>query len=100
MDTGIMTLISGASSSAVRSMPDTDEQPESDLEDLEQASRVNFRDYPSSALVMFAALSSGLGWMAYKWMGRKRKARNVAPDQAGKVENLTRETKPPAKGSN
>jgi hypothetical protein len=99
MDTGIMTLISGGSSSAIRSMPDTDEQPESDLEELEQASRVNFRDYPSSALVMFAALSSGLGWMAYKWMGRKRKARNTAPDQAGKVEHLTSDPKLPAKGS-
>lgn len=80
-------------------MPDTDEQPESGLEELEQASRVNFRDYPSSALVIFAALSSGLGWMAYKWMGRKRKTRNTAPDEAGNVENLTVETKPPAKGS-
>jgi hypothetical protein len=80
-------------------MPSTDEQPETDLDELEQASRINFRDYPSSALVIFAALSSGLGWMAYKWMGRKRKARNTTPHQAGKTENLTGDTKPPAKDS-
>ena len=79
-------------------MPSTDEQPETDLDELEQASRINFRDYPSSALVIFAALSSGLGWMAYKWMGRKRKARTT-PHQAGKTENLTGDTKPPAKDS-
>jgi hypothetical protein len=99
MDTGTMPLISGASSSAVHSMSDKDEQPESDFEDLEQASRVNFRDYPSSALVIFAALSSGLGWMAYKWMGRKRKARNSTSEESGKAENSTGETKPTVKGS-
>jgi hypothetical protein len=82
----------------VRSMPKTDEQPESDFEDLEQASRVNFRDYPSSALVVFAALSSGVGWMLYKWMGKKRKAQGMTPAQGEKVDNLTHETKPSAEG--
>ena len=62
-------------------MPDRDEQSDDGLEELEEASRVNFRDYPSSALVVvFAALSSGLGWMAYRWMGKKRKALKATPD--------------------
>ena len=75
-------------------MPDTDKQSEADLEDLEEENRVNFRDYPSSALVVFAALSSGVGWMLYKWMDRKRKAQSTAPGQPEAVENLTRKTKP------
>jgi len=58
------------------SMPETDDQPEDELEDLNGTKRINFRDYPSSGLVMIAALSSGLGWMLYKWLGKKRKARN------------------------
>jgi hypothetical protein len=57
-------------------MPDTDEQPAEELEDLETTEKVNFRDYPSSGLVVIAALSSGLGWMLYKWLGRKRRERN------------------------
>jgi hypothetical protein len=79
-------------------MPHTDEQPELDLENLEQESRVNFRDYPSSALVVFAALSSGVGWMLYKWMGRRRKGRNTPPKPGEIPEDLTRETKPSAEG--
>ncbi len=62
-------------------MPETDEQPDNELDDLEKAGRVNFRDYPSSGLVVIAALSSGLGWMLFKWLGKKRKARNAAPAQ-------------------
>jgi hypothetical protein len=62
-------------------MPETDEQPEDNLDDLEKAGRVNFRDYPSSGLVVIAALSSGLGWMLFKWLGKKRKARNTVPAQ-------------------
>jgi len=57
-------------------MPDTDEEPAEELEDLETTGKVNFRDYPSSGLVVIAALSSGLGWMLYKWLGRKRRERN------------------------
>jgi len=62
-------------------MPETDEQPEDGLEELDKASRVNFRDYPSSGLVVIAALSSGLGWMLYKWLGKKRKSRSTAADE-------------------
>ena len=45
-------------------MSDKDEQPDAGLDDFDKASRLNFRDYPSTSLVMIAALSSGLGWMA------------------------------------
>ena len=65
-----------------RFMPETDEQPEDELEELNGTKRVNFRDYPSSGLVVIAALSSGLGWMLFKWLGKKRKARNGAPEEA------------------
>ena len=57
-------------------MPKTDEQLEDELDELNDTKRVNFRDYPSSGLVVIAALSSGLGWMLFKWLGKKRKARN------------------------
>ncbi|WP_262029803.1 hypothetical protein [Microvirga sp. Mcv34] len=56
-------------------MPETDDQPDDELEELNGSKRINFRDYPSSGLVVIAALSSGLGWMMYKWLGKKRKGR-------------------------
>jgi hypothetical protein len=59
-------------------MPETDQQNDEELDELDPASRVNFRDYPSSGLVVVAAISSGLGWMLYKWLGRKHKARSNA----------------------
>ncbi len=58
-------------------MPETNEQPEDALDEFEKSSRVNFRDYPSSGLVVIAALSSGLGWMLFKWLGKKRKERHA-----------------------
>jgi hypothetical protein len=61
-------------------MPETDQQPDEELDELDTTSRVNFRDYPSSGLVVIAAVSSGLGWMLYKWLGRKRKSRSDAVD--------------------
>ena len=60
-------------------MPETDEQLDEGLDGLETTGRVNFREYPSSGLVVVAAISSGLGWMLYRWLGRKRKARQAAP---------------------
>jgi hypothetical protein len=63
----------------IRFMPETDERPEDELEELNGTKRINFRDYPSSGLVVIAALSSGLGWMLFKWLGKKRKARNGTP---------------------
>ncbi|MBJ6124487.1 hypothetical protein [Microvirga splendida] len=68
-------------------MPETDEQTDDKLDELETASRINFRDYPSSGLVVMAAISSGVGWMLYKWLGRKRKARSDA--QSGSTQANT-----------
>ena len=72
-------------------MPDHDEQPDNDFDDLEHAKGVNFRDYPSSTLVVVAAaLSSGLGWMLYKWVGRKRAARSGDPKNSEGPEGANR----------
>ncbi|MGO4526017.1 hypothetical protein AB4097_14255 [Microvirga sp. 2MCAF35] len=64
-------------------MPETDNQPEDELEELNGTKRINFRDYPSSGLVVIAALSSGLGWMLFKWLGKKRKTRNGTATEGG-----------------
>jgi len=77
-------------------MPEIDEQPENELDELDQESRVNFRDYPSSGLVVIAALSSGLGWMLFKWLGKKRKARNAEPAGDEEASNSSSQPKPVA----
>lgn len=76
-------------------MPETDEQPEDGLDDLEKPGRVNFRDYPSSGLVVIAALSSGLGWMLFKWLGKKRKGRKEAPAEGPREASPPARTPPP-----
>jgi hypothetical protein len=48
-----------------------DKEPEAGLDDSEAAARINFRDYPSSAVVVIAALGSGLAWLIYRWRARK-----------------------------
>jgi hypothetical protein len=55
-----------------------DKEPEGGLDDSEAAARINFRDYPSSAVVVLAALGSGLAWLIYKWRGRKGAGETVA----------------------
>jgi hypothetical protein len=84
----------GGTPCETRFMPETDEQPEDELEELNGTKRINFRDYPSSGLVVIAALSSGLGWMLFKWLGKKRKAQNGTPAEDGTVP-----TSPPEPGS-
>jgi hypothetical protein len=59
---------------------DEDEQPDTGVDDFDKAARLSFRDYPSSSLVMIAALTSGLGWMLYKWRGRKPAGQRAVPD--------------------
>ena len=78
---------------------DEDEQPDTGVDDFEKAARLSFRDYPSTSLVMIAALSSGLGWMAYKWLGRKRAGQPTVPDIGGETEGGSSEAVPPAVGS-
>lgn len=57
-----------------------DNKPDASADDLNRAARINFRDYPSSTLVMLAALTSGVAWALYKWRGRKSAAQHAAPD--------------------
>lgn len=61
-------------------MPEKDRDQDADLDDLDTAARIRFRDYPSSAVVVLAALGSGLAWLAYRWRGRKGGAKD-APDE-------------------
>ncbi len=77
-------------------MSGKDEQPEADLDDFDKAARLNFRDYPSTSLVMIAALSSGLGWMLYKWRGRRRAGERAGPDEGKVVEAKPPRAPPPA----
>jgi len=61
-------------------MPSSDDEPKSDLDDeLESGKRISFRDYPSTGLVVLAAVISGLGWLAYKWSDGKRVGQSTAP---------------------
>jgi len=52
-------------------MRDRESEPETGTDDSDEAARINFRDYPSSAVVVLAALGSGLAWLMYKWRRRK-----------------------------
>ncbi len=79
-------------------MSDEDEQPDAGLDDFDEASRLNFRDYPSTSLVMIAALSSGLGWVLYKWLGRRRAGQSTVPDDREQAEGIAPVAKPPTDG--
>jgi hypothetical protein len=78
---------------------DKDEQSDAGLGDFDRAARLNFRDYPSTSLVMIAALSSGLGWMVYKWLGRKRAGQPTGPDDGGGTEGIAPEAGPLLEGA-
>jgi hypothetical protein len=80
-------------------MTEKDQQPEDGSDDFDKAARLNFRDYPSSSLVMIAALTSGLGWMLYRWIGRKRPGQGAVPDAGEEAEGKAPQTEPPADGS-
>ncbi len=62
-------------------MPSRDDEPKSDLDDeLQSGKRISFRDYPSTGLVVLAAVVSGLGWLVYKWSDGKRVGQSTAPN--------------------
>ena len=64
-------------------MPDRDDKPKSDWADeLDMRKRISFRDYPSTGLVVLAALVSGMGWLAYKWSDRKRGSQVPSSDDS------------------
>ncbi len=73
-----------------------DRQPEAGLDEFEKAARLSFRDYPSSSLVMIAALSSGVGWMLYKWLGRKRAGQRPVPDDSKEAPDRPSDGEHPA----
>lgn len=77
-------------------MSDKDEQPDAGLDDFDKAARLSFRDYPSTSLVMIAAFSSGLGWVLYKWLGRKRAGQPAIPHVGGETEGNAPEAGPSA----
>lgn len=77
-------------------MTDKDEQPDAGLDDFDKAARLSFRDYPSTSLLMIAALTSGLGWMLYKWLGRKPNAQRIVSDDGKEVKGNTAQARPPA----
>jgi hypothetical protein len=50
--------------------------------------------------VMLAALSSGLGWMLYKWLRRRRSGqRAVSADNGVETVGVAPEAGPPAAGN-
>ncbi len=77
---------------------DEDEQSGAGLDDFDKAARLSFRDYPSTSLVMLAAVSSGLGWVLYKWLGRKRAGQPAGSDDGELAEGKAPEAEPPADG--
>ncbi len=42
-------------------MADKDQEPNDGVDDFDKTARISFSDYPSTSVVTFAALSSGLG---------------------------------------
>ncbi len=80
-------------------MAGQDQQPEDSSDDFDKAARLSFRDYPSSSLVMIAALASGLGWMLYKWRDRRRVGQPPVPGDAGEAKDNVRKADPPVQGS-
>ncbi len=79
-------------------MSDKDEQPDAGVDDFDKAARLNFRDYPSTSLVMLAALTSGLGWVLYKWRGRKPAGQRAVPDDVRAAEGDGSKAAPSADG--
>ncbi len=63
-------------------MQDRESEPEAGVDDSDEAARINFRDYPSSAVVVLAALGSGLAWLMYRWRKRKGTGQAKTPDDA------------------
>ncbi len=62
-------------------MPGNDENSEFENGDFESQDSINFRDYPSTGLVVVAALVSGLSLMIYKWAKGKRASQPASPGE-------------------
>ncbi|WP_230531246.1 hypothetical protein [Microvirga roseola] len=68
-------------------MPSKDEETETETDDSEfdPETRVDLRDYPSTMLVLLGVAGSGLAWMLYNWLGRKK------PTDEGSLNKATGE---------
>ncbi|PVE20285.1 hypothetical protein DC522_33255 [Microvirga sp. KLBC 81] len=63
-------------------MPSRDDEPNLDIDnELRTGRRISFRDYPSTGLVVLAALVSGLGWLVYRWSEGKRAGQSTASNK-------------------
>jgi hypothetical protein len=64
-------------------------------DDFDRAARINFRDYPGSALVAIAAVTSGLAWLLYKRRGRKDAAQRASPGDCAETKGSALRVKAP-----
>ena len=71
-------------------------RPDAVSDDFDRAARINFRDYPGSALVAIAAVTSGLAWLLYKRRGRKDAAQRASPDDVAESKGSALQMKPQA----
>ncbi len=74
-------------------MRDHDSEPDAGVDDSDTAARISFRDYPSSAVVVIAALSSGLAWLLYKWRSNKGAAHDATRSEGAEVEDSAKPVK-------
>jgi hypothetical protein len=93
MQTSVAMPISEAAFHEVPLMPDKS-QPDAASDDFDKAARINFRDYPSSALVAIAALTSGLAWLLYKRRSRKSVTQPTNPDDIAVAKSSVQQAKP------
>jgi len=78
-------------------MSDDDSEPDAGEDDSDTAARISFRDYPSSTVVVIAALSSGLAWLLYKWRAKKSAADDATPSDGTEEEGPAGQANPSSK---
>lgn len=79
-------------------MSSNDHKPASELRQPNSQERISFRDYPSTGVVVLAALVSGLSWLVYKWSNRKRRGQSPAHDHPQEAEKTLVQTLTPGHG--
>jgi hypothetical protein len=75
-------------------MSDRDSGPDSGEDDSDTAARISFRDYPSTAVVVIAALSSGLAWLMFRWRAKKGTAHDTAAINGSEGKHAAKPVKP------
>jgi hypothetical protein len=94
VQTSAVMPISEAVLHEVPPMHDDQSRPDTVPDDFDKAARINFRDYPSSALVAIAALTSGLAWLLYKRRSRKSATQPTNPDDIAAAKGSVQQAKP------